>query len=497
MTWARALGGGALAGLLSAAAFDPWGVPYAMIAAVALLLGVLRSLHTAHVGVVVACGAVYGLAFMAPLIVWMTAVSPGAYVALVLAETLILAALMPLVRAATRLPVWPLWAAAAWVLVEEIRGGFPFSGFPWGRLAHTAADTPFESWVRVLGMPGLSALLAVCAGLLVVMATGRIVARGAATVGVLALVLSGLALPTGVAGPGPERRIVAIQGDVPGAFLTWPRGEIGELHLAETQRLAEDVEAGREPAPDLVVWPENALDVDPFRDLSLAGRIEELSARLGAPILVGAILDGPDNATAYNAGIVWDEEGPQERYVKRKLVPYGEYVPFRRQLGDLVPRIDRDIPRDLLPGDLPGDLRTGRVIVGDTICWDIAYDGIVNAAVDGGAEVLVVPTSNASFTGTSQPAQQFTISRLRAIETGRWVVVPSTNGISGIADAHGTVVEQAPLQEPATLAADVVSATGTTPAVLAGPWIRLGLIVVGLLGALVGGRRGRRMRRRR
>jgi apolipoprotein N-acyltransferase len=274
--------------------------------------------------------------------------------------------------------------------------------------------------------------------------------------------------------------------DVPGAFLTWPRGEIFELHAAETRRLVDRVRSGAEPPPDAVLWPENATDIDPYHDSTVRSEIESLSRDLDAPILVGGIFDGATADTARNAGVVWDADGPGQIYVKRKPVPYGEYVPFRHELGGLVPRFDRDIPRDFLPGKDPGALQIGNLVVGDTICWDIAYDGVVRGTVKAGGQVLVVQTSNASFTGTSQPEQQWRISRLRAIETGRWVLVPSTNGISGIADANGDVVERAPLHEPATLSADVPLASGLTPALRIGAPLEYLLLALGLLGWWLG-----------
>jgi len=283
--------------------------------------------------------------------------------------------------------------------------------------------------------------------------------------------------------------VAIVQGDVPGEFLTWARGEIFELHAAETERLADSIAAGGTPQPDMVLWPENATDVDPYVDQALGRRIQSLSARVGAPILVGGIFDGPTVDTSYNAGVVWDADGPGDRYLKRELVPYGEYVPLRRQLGGLVPRIDRDIPRDMLPGKQPGALRIADTIVGDTICWDIAYDGIVREAIDAGAQVLVVQTSNASFTGTSQPEQQWDISRLRAIETGRWVLVPSTNGISGMVDPTGRGVERAPLRAPATLNAQIGLAAGSTPALRLGGPLEYLLVTLGLGAWFLGTRR--------
>ena len=489
IAWPLAL----LCGIVCSLGFDPVAVPYAMVVGVAGLIIVARRLADARKRVVLAAGAIFGLAFMGPLIWWMNAVSNGAYVGLVLAETVFFAVVMLALRAACRLPAWPLWGAAVWVLGETARGSIPFSGFPWGRLAHTAIDTPFAPYARLLGMPGTTAVLFVAAAMLVVLATAstwRV--RGLAVSVVAALTLLGALLPTGVAGPSGTRQVALVQGDVPGVFLTWQRGEIFDLHMKETQRLVDRIERGEVPQPDAVLWPENATDIDPFHDARVRGGIESLVEALQAPILVGGIFDGPTVDTAYNAGVVWDTDGPGERYVKRKVVPYGEYVPFRDALGGIVPRFDRDIPRDMLPGEQPGALRIGDFTVGDTICWDIAYDGIVRETVKSGAQMLVVQTSNASFTGTSQPAQQWNISRLRAIETGRWVLVPSTNGISGIADASGRPVARAPLHEPATLSADVPLAGGSTPALRFGGWLEL---LLGLLGA-VGWWRGTRSQTR-
>ena len=487
VAWPLAL----LCGVVCSLAFDPVAVPYAMLVGVAGLAFVARGLADARKRVVLATGAIFGLGFMGPLIWWMNAVSNGAYVALVLAETVFFAVIMLALRAAMRLPWWPLWGAAVWVLGESARSSIPFSGFPWGRLAHTAIDTPFAPYVRLLGMPGTTAVLFVVAAMLLVLATATTWRIRAISMGVVAaLTVLGALLPTGVAGEAGTRQVALVQGDVPGVFLTWERGEIFDLHVKETERLVDRIEQGEVPQPDAVLWPENATDIDPFRDARVRGGIESLAAALKAPILVGGIFDGPTVDTAYNAGVVWEEGGPGERYVKRMLVPYGEYVPFRQALGGLVPRVDRDIPRDMLPGDRSGALRVGDFTVGDTICWDIAYDGIVRETVKAGAQVLVVQTSNASFTGTSQPEQQWNISRLRAIETGRWVLVPSTNGISGIADASGNAIARAPLHEPATLSANVSLAGGQTPALRFGGWLELLLAALGVLGWWFGIRRG-------
>ncbi|AWB92399.1 apolipoprotein N-acyltransferase [Aeromicrobium chenweiae] len=476
--------------MLSSLNFDPVSLPFAMVVGVAGLVWLARALDGASKRVVAVTGLLYGLGFMGPCIWWMNAVSAGAYIGLFVAEALFFVPIMLALRAATRLRWWPLWGAGVWVAGEWARGRFPFTGFPWGRLAHTSIDTPFAPYARLVAMPGTSAVLFLVAALLVVVVVGpgrR--ARIGAAAGVIALTVVGAVLPTGIAGSDGTRQVALVQGNVPGVFLTWPRGEILDLHLAETERLADAVAAGTVPRPDMVLWPENATDIDPYHDAVTRGRIESLSARIGAPILVGGLFDGPTVDTAYNSGVVWTADGPGERYDKLKPVPFGEYVPFRKQAGSVVGRLARDIPRDMLAGDEPGALTIGDTRIGDTICYDIAYDDVTRRAVDGGAQMIVVQTSNAAFTGTSQPEQQWDISRLRAIETGRWVVVPSTNGITGVVDPSGRSVERAPLHEPALVNTQVTLASGRTPALVIGRYLEWLLVATGVGAWWLGTRR--------
>ncbi len=487
-----ALPSAAALGLVAASAFDPWSLPFAMVLSVAGLLWLARRLEDASRRLVAAAGLAYGFTFMAVLIWWMNAVSNGAYVALVMAQTVFFGLVMLGLRSVMRLRLWPLWAAAVWVGVEWARSSFPFEGFPWGRIAHSAIDTPMESYARMTGMPGTSAAMVLLAAGVLTIVEGEHRLRGA--ISVAALVGVGLLLPVGLAGSDGTRQIALVQGDTPGDFLTWPPGAIFTLHATETARLADRIENGETTQPDMVLWPENATDTDPTANRATSTRISDLSTRIGAPILVGGIFDGPTPTTSYNAGVVWDANGPGERYVKRRPVAYGEYVPFRESLGGLVPAFDRSIPRDMLPGDRVGTLDIGGTTIGDTICYDIVYDDVVGDLVDEEAQLIVVQTSNAAFTATAQPEQQWDITRLRAIETGRWVVVPSTNGISGVVNAEGQAVQRAPLRTAATLEVEVPLASERTPAVRVGAPLEYLLVTLALIGWMLGARRGRATR---
>lgn len=478
-------------GILSSLAFDPANVPGAMIVGVAGLLFLLLKQPAARNRLIAAMGAAFGLGFMAPLIWWMNAVSHGAYAVLVLTQIPFFALLAIGLRAVMRLRWWPLWGMSVWVGIEYFRSSFPFSGFPWGRLAHTSIDTPFESYARLVGVAGTSAVMFAVSAVLAQFAQHRSFRRGAIVVlATTALLGLGAALPVGISGPQASREVALVQGDVPGLFGTWRLGEILTKHVAETDKLIAEIKAGQRPQPDFVLWPENATDLDPHQYPAVAELLDRLVSQLRAPLLVGGIFNGPTSTTAYNAGVVWDENGPGARYVKRKPVPYGEYVPFRDTLGGLVPRFDRDIPRNILAGKKSGALRIAGVTIGDSLCWDIAYDGVIRDNINHGAQVLVVQTSNASFTGTSQPAQQWKISRLRAVETGRYVLVPSTNGISGVVGPDGKVIAKAATQTPAIVSARIQLAAGITPGVRFGGILEAVLVALGLLGLIVGSRRG-------
>ena len=216
---------------------------------------------------------------------------------------------------------------------------------------------------------------------------------------------------------------------------------------------------------------------------------------MGVPTLVGTIVDGPRPSTAQNVGIVWDPlTGAGDRYVKRHLVPFGEYIPFRSVLARSISRLD-EIPRDMVPGDEPGVLRVGPALLGDMICFDVAYDEIVRDVAREGAQALVVQTNNATYLGTAQPEQQWAISRLRAIETGKDVVVASTNGISGVATADGDVVSRSVSGGAQVLVDRVRLGTGVTLGVRIGGWVEYAASLAAAILIVVGVVRRRRERR--
>jgi apolipoprotein N-acyltransferase len=481
----------AVSGILCAVSFEPVDLPYLLVLAVA---GLTLALRGARGRAAAGIGLVFGLAFMAMLLPWLQVIGVDAWIGLSVLEGLFFALLGLAMSKVERLPGWPLWAACCWVAAEVLRSVVPWGGFPWGRLAFATIDTPLAAamtWVGTAGTTFLVALLG-CTLAWVVVAGRRHPRR--AVLPVAAVVLAAAApslLPTGLDGvdDGRSVRVAAVQGNVPGEGMDAfsERRAVLDNHVRATHDLGERVRRGETDAPAFVLWPENSTDIDPFGDQSVYDDIQGAVDAVGVPTLVGAMVSGPNaDIDVLNQGIVWQPgTGPSDSYSKTHPVPFGEYIPMRAQLATLFERLDQ-IPRDMVPGDEPGVLELAGTTVGDVICFEVAYDQVVHDVVDGGAELLVVQTNNATYMGTGQVEQQFAISRLRAIETGRYVVVVATNGVSGIIAPDGSVVERAAVRDTVVLEADVPLRTEMTVGVQVSRWVERGLALVALVAVVAG-----------
>jgi apolipoprotein N-acyltransferase len=298
-----------------------------------------------------------------------------------------------------------------------------------------------------------------------------------------------LALTMGNVGSGGTSRdvgVAAVQGDVPKAGLDFnaQRRAVLDNHVRATLALADAVRAGRTPAPDLVVWPENSSDIDPLRNPDAYTEIGRATDAVGVPVLVGAVLLGPGDLVS-NAAIVWGPSaspsaGPGERYIKRHPVPFAEYIPYRSFFRIFSDKVDL-VSKDFAAGDRPGLLRLGPARVGDVICFEVAYDDIVHDVVAAGADLLVVQTNNATFGYTAESVQQIAMSRVRAVEAGRAVVHVSTVGVSGLIEPDGRVVAGSRLFTPAVLESTLQLRTGFTVATRLGVLPEAALAAAGAL----------------
>jgi apolipoprotein N-acyltransferase len=463
-------------------------------------------------------GFLAGFAFLALHVQWMRVVGDDAWMLLTVVFALFYGLVGAGVAATSRLKAWWLAVPLMWVLSEAIRDRVPLGGFPWGRLAFGQTATSVTPYAALAGAPAVTFAIALVGALLAYAVVVRHDVRraAAALVAVAVVCTAGLLIPRpteGQATDGQPATAVAavVQGGVaePGLDFLGEREQVLRNHVEETQRLAADVAAGKVPAPELVVWPENSSDIDPLVDAGAAARIQLAVDAIDVPVLVGAVVVKPDDPDyLWNTGIVWQptstgEPGPSDFYVKQHPVPFGEWIPFRPVLAKLIGRFDR-IPRDFAPGSSTGVMQVGPARLGDLICFEVAYDELGRAAVRGegvdgelagqGARVLAVQTNNATYNLTGQPQQQLAMSRLRAVEHGRAVLIASTSGITAVVRPDGSLdgeigeldsgylVRTVPLRDDLTVADRV----GAAPELLAAA----AAIVLWIM-AVVAGRRVR------
>ncbi|GGN62481.1 apolipoprotein N-acyltransferase [Actinoplanes lobatus] len=387
--------------------------------------------------------------------------------------------------------LWPLLAGLIWTTSEFLRDRTPFGGFPWGRLAFSQGDAPTLRLAAYGGAPLVTFAVAAAGGALVALAWRRwsprtlLPAVGFAAVTGL-LLAAPAALPLTVPG-GDATTVAIVQGNVPrlGLDFNAQRRAVLDNHVNATRALASEVAAGRQKQPGLVVWPENSSDIDPLQNADAAALIQSAADAIKAPILVGTLQRTEVPGDIYNVGILWRPgTGPDhaQQYEKRHPVPFAEYMPLRsvaRLVSDKV-----DLVRNMLGGDEPGVVDTGAAVLGDVICFEVAYDGIVRDVVTGGAQILAVQTNNATF-NEAEARQQLAMVRLRAVEHGREALMVSTVGVSGFVDAKGGVHDSTGFNTAAVVVRDMNLDGPRTLATRSGARPET-VIVFGTVVALVG-----------
>ncbi|SCG72834.1 apolipoprotein N-acyltransferase [Micromonospora inositola] len=489
------------AGLALLAAFPPYGVwPLAPVGVAMLAAAAHRRRLRAGAGL----GFLTGVALFAPLLEWtnlhtgylpwvLLSLLQAGYLALLGAATAWVTPLVDRWRWA-----WPALTGLLWVGQEALRDRTPFGGFPWGRLAFSQDSSPLLPLAALGGAPLVTFAAALAGGLLVALAWRNWRHQAgqwrpvAGLLAALAVVLgAGSAVPVGVRGGGESLTVAIVQGNVPrlGLDFNAQRQAVLNNHVDATLTLAAQVAAGAQRRPDLVVWPENSSDIDPLRNPGAGDRISQAADAIGAPILVGAVLLGPGAGQVRNAGLLWRPGSGADLgqlYTKRHPVPFAEYVPLRSIARKVSSEVDR-VRSDFVAGTNPGVLDAGPAVLGDVICFEIAYDGIVRDTVTGGAQLLVVQTNNATF-DVAEARQQLAMVRLRAVEHGRAALMASTVGVSGFVTPDGRVDGATGFNTAAVVVRQMQLGDGRTPATRAGVWPEVALAalaVAALAGAAV------------
>jgi apolipoprotein N-acyltransferase len=463
----------AMGGALFSLSFPPvaaW--PLAFIAVAPLLWFLLPagSLRGALLGFV------YGFVGYGITLSWIYRFGLGAWLALTVlcaGATAAVGLLSPLVVRTGRPILTALGVAALWTVIDVGRGAWPFGGFTWGSLGISqAADRVTVRLASVTGVWGVTFVVVLVNALIVVALNGDASWRRRAVRLALGL---GVALAPGLipfaSATGRPLDVAVIQTDV--------RVATGVGTIARTDAAAQRSLAAR--PPDLVVWGEGALDPTALADPRVADEIRSTIQAVGAPTVIGAVVDDPDGSEHTSALAFSGTGGLVDRYDKVHLVPYGEYVPFRAELRWV--QALQQVPVDRTPGERVRSLTVpGLPSFGTPICFENSFPAVTRDMVRDGAQFLVVPVNNASYGLSAAGAQHLQMSRLRAVEDGRWVVDAAVSGPSAFIDPTGQVVAQAGLFDPAILRHTIRSSNERTWFVRLGDWFPwLALIFLGAL----------------
>jgi apolipoprotein N-acyltransferase len=440
-----------VSGLLSYASFAPIGYWWTAPFSLALLIHLLNEPSMRRRALAV---AVFGASFFGPLLAWSnTYVGDVPWLILTVLQTAMLLplSLLPMTKRANLL-LFP----SIWVAVEFVRGHFPFHGFGWGRIAFSQASAPYALAAGIGGAPLLSFLVAILA--LGIYLSFQLRLKIAAIVFISVLVFTTFTFAIVPAMPKRDFPIVAVQGGVPSLGLDFNSRAtaVFENHLRASVHYLK-----REKfKPQVVLWPENSIDVDPFHNIAVRVQLDSLVNEFNTPFIVGAVLQHGSNYQ--NASILWEPRiGATSIYVKRHLTPFGEYIPLRTIAEVLSPYAKNVV--DFLPGERVIVHTVGSAKIAPIICFEL-LDDASGRAMARVSNLFVVQTNSATFGISPESDQQLGITRVRAIEHRRYSISISTSGVSAIIDPRGRVTNRTGKNQRAVIASFVGLNNSLSPA---------------------------------
>ena len=357
-----------------------------------------------------------------------------------------------------------LWFIPALLAIEELRSHFPFGGFSWMRIAFSQVDAPYASVITVGGALLLSAWVLVISSMIATFQARLILP--------ILLMLFLPLLLNNTHSSVNKISFIGIQGNTPSVGLTFnERAEaVFNLHLYETRKVAAD-------AVDVIIWPENAIDVDPFANSGVSASIESLTSALKTPLITGAITR--QSGQLENVSLMYNESGEVVSYYsKQYLTPFGEYMPLRSIARIVSPYVDDVV--DFSVGEKVENHVVNGLILAPVICYELLSDSLVQSAAKS-SNALVVQTNSATFANTSESAQQLNITRLRALENAREIVSVSTIGISAHIGINGEILSRTDENVSAQLSGDLQSNSNRTLANLLGGYAPGIVLLISLL----------------
>lgn len=461
-----------MAGVLLAASFPKFGVPgfaWAALAPLFVAVALRASAPRYTAWSAFRLGMVTGVVFFAGALYWTgavmttygglpTAIAVGASTLLVLYLSLFVGAVAVMVGSAVRrFGVAGVWLGPVfWVCAEWVRGGL-LGGFPWVPLGSSQSTVlPVAQLASVTGVHGVSLLVALVGAAAAVVALTRrrhhLVAAGGA---LLLLVVVGVAgalrvSASALTAAGTPVRVGLVQGNIP-QDEKWD-DRYRDAIIARYMGLSRNAIAA---GAQVVVWPEASTPFFLNREVVLSAPLRAMAAELRTPFVIGTNAANADGSEIYNSASVIRADGRLgDSYSKMHLVPFGEYVPFKKVLffiGPLVQAIS-----DFTPGTQATVLNLGNGIrAGVAICYESTYPSLTRAFANNGANLLMVITNDAWFGTSSAAFQHYEMGAMRAIENGRYLVRAANTGITAAVDPYGREVVRSEMFEALSVTADV------------------------------------------
>ncbi|MBK5224154.1 MAG: apolipoprotein N-acyltransferase [Acidimicrobiia bacterium] len=460
-------------GLLLAASLPPWGWWPLAFVAIAVLDGLVadqpvwrRARRT----------WLFALVWLGVGMLWMwDLTAPGYVVASIVYAAYFAAAVAATPPGRGRLFALP----AAVTLAEAARWAWPFGGVPLATIPQGQVSGPLAEVVRVAGPLLLVAVTVVGGQMLASLWRREWRPGGRGGLAVVATLLLAILAPTTQV--VDELAIAVVQGGGPQRTRASPedRVVVFNRHLEASEDIVDPV--------DLIVWPENVVHVDPsFVGSTEAELLGELARRHDATVVVGGV-ETVDDGRFNNAAFVIDPSGEVvDRYDKVRRVPFGEMVPLR----SLIERFSGSVPgKDAIAGTEPAIVDTPVGPMSVAISWEVFFAGRVREGVQRGGQLVLNPTNGSSYWLTIVQSQQIASSRLRALESDRWVVQAAPTGFSAVIRPDGSIVERTAVSEREVIHATVEMREGSTWAIRLGDRIPIGVALVVVVAAWLVARR--------
>jgi apolipoprotein N-acyltransferase len=470
-----------LAGILLALAFSPFDLSYFAVLALGILFW---SWEDTTPGKAAWRGYLFGLGLFGLGVSWVyvsvhdyggaNAIGSGLLAAFFVAFWALFPAVVGFlavkIKAASTRLLNVLIIPTLWILIENLRGYWLLNGFPWLQIAYSQIDSPLSGYIPLLGVYGTGFLLALSASIMVYMLKYR---RKVILLMPLLAAIWGMGsfLKTIVwTHPlGPGINVSLIQGNIPQDQKWAPENKISTL--VKYKQLTQEHWDSK-----VIIWPESSIpaflsQVDEFYVTPLETEAKQHQVDL----VVSLPLQDADSNEIYNAVLSLGHE--RLIYKKKHLLPFGEYLPLQPLSGFVLNLLGIKLGSFTPGGEDQTFLKAGGYGFSTSICYEDAFGGEAIQRVHEAA-YLVNVTNDAWFGNSIEPHQHMQIARVRALETGRYLLRATNTGVTAIVDAAGKIVKQAPLFETAVVTGDVIPMGGMTPYARIGDTFIIGILII-------------------